>query len=77
MLADRRGATMDDDVKYPEVRVRLTGEDGNAMVIIGRVRRALRQAGVRTGEVNEFTREATAGDYDHVLQTCMRWVTVE
>ena len=63
-------------VRYPDIEVQLTGEDGNAFGIIGRVRRALRQAGVSADEVQGFTDEATAGDYDHLLATCMRWVTV-
>ena len=26
--------------------------------------------------VDEFTKEATSGDYDHLLQTCMDYVEV-
>lgn len=63
--------------KYPDVRVRMVGEDGNAYAIIARVGRALRRAGIPEEEVAEFRREATSGDYDNVLQTAMRWVEVE
>lgn len=49
--------------------VRLVGEDGNAFAILGRVRRAMRVAGWPQEKVQEFLREATAGDYDHLLQT--------
>jgi len=49
--------------------VRLVGEDGNAFAILGRVRRAMRQAGWPHEKVQEFLREATAGDYDHLLAT--------
>lgn len=62
--------------KYPEITVPLTGEDGNAFFIIGRVRGALRKAGVPKGEVDQFVRQAMSGDYDNVLQTTMRWVDV-
>jgi len=62
--------------KYPDVEVRLSGEDGNAFTVIARVRTALRRAGVTTEELAAFTTEATAGDYDHVLQTAMAWVEV-
>lgn len=65
------------DPKYPNVTVRLTGEDGNAMFIIARVRRALKRAGVPEAELDEFTADAMDGDYDNVLQTVMRWVEVE
>jgi len=58
------------------IRVRLVGEDGNAFAIIGRVRSALRRGG-REDLIEAFTREATAGDYDHVIQTCLRYVDIE
>lgn len=64
------------DVRYPKVRVRLSGEDGNAFFIVGRVRAALRKAGVDADTVEQFTNEATSGDYDHVIQTAMKWVDV-
>lgn len=62
--------------KYPNITVQLTGTDGNAFAIIGQVRQALRR-GVGPEAEAEFTAEATRGDYDHVLQTCMTWVDVE
>jgi hypothetical protein len=62
--------------KYSNVEVELSSCDGNAFVIVGAVRRALRRAGVSAVELDEFSREATSGDYDHVLQTCMAWVDV-
>ena len=64
-------------VRHPEVVVPLVGEDGNAFAILGRVVAALRQAGVPAEERQEFMREATAGDFDALLQTVMRWVEVE
>jgi len=63
--------------KYPDITVQLTGEDGNAFLILGKVRKALRRAGVPSEERDAFTTEATSGDYDHLLQTCMKWVNVE
>ena len=64
------------DVKYPEVEVQLSGEDGNAFAIMGAVSKALRRAGIEREQVEAFKAEATAGDYDHLIQTAMRWVTV-
>jgi len=64
-----------DDIRHPDVVVQLTGEDGNAFAILGTVRRALHQAG-HADDAAEFFAEATSGDYDHLLRTCMRWVTV-
>lgn len=62
-------------MKYPDVTVQLTGTDGNAFALIGNVARALRRAG-HADVVNEFQAEATSGDYDHLLATCMKWVDV-
>ncbi len=62
--------------KYPNVHVRLVGEDGNAWAILGRVSAALKRAGIGKEESDAFFAEATAGDYDHLLQTAMRWVDV-
>lgn len=64
------------NVKYPQIEVQLTGEDGNAFFIIGRVSKALKRAGVEKAEVDAFTEDAMSGDYDHVLQTVMKWVSV-
>jgi hypothetical protein len=64
------------EVKYPNIKVRLVGEDGNAFFIIGRMRSALKKGGVNKETIEEFTTEATSGDYDHLLQTCMDWVAV-
>ena len=64
------------DVRHPEIEVELTGHNGNAFAVIGRVARALRQGGCPKDEVQEFFREATAADYDNLLATCMRWVDV-
>jgi hypothetical protein len=56
--------------------VQLTGEDGNAFAILARVSRAIRRSN-HPELAESFLQEATAGDYDHLLVTCMRYVTVE
>ena len=61
--------------KYPEIRVKLVGENGNAFSVLGRVRSAFKKAG-HADECIEFTKQATSGNYDHLLRTCMKWVTV-
>ncbi len=63
--------------KYPNITARLTGVDGNAFVILGAVKKALGKGGVPKEEQEQFFEEATAGDYDHLLRTAMRWVNVE
>jgi hypothetical protein len=69
------GGDRDEEVRHPEVVVELTGRDGNAYAILGAVGQALRRAG-HAGDIAEFLEEATSGDNDQLLQTCMRWVTV-
>ena len=61
---------------YPRVRVKLTGTDGNAFAIIGKVTAALREAGVSAPEQHRFRDEAMSGDYGHLLRVCMEWVDV-
>ena len=58
------------------VRVKLIGEDGNAFSIIGRVSKALRRGGY-ADLVKLYVDDATRGDYDHVLQTTMKYVAID
>lgn len=68
---------METTVKYPDIQVRLVGEDGNAFAILGRVTKALKRANVEKAKVDEFMAEAMNGDYDHLLRTCMAWVDTD
>lgn len=56
--------------------VKLIGEDGNAFVIIGKVRNALRRAGYNKDEIERYTEEATSGDYNHLLNVTNEWVHI-
>ena len=62
------------NVRYPEIKVKMVGEDGNAFAILGRVTKALRNARVPLEERKKFQAEATKTDYNNVLQTVMKWV---
>lgn len=64
------------DVKYPQIEVQLSGLDGNAFTLMNAVSKQLRRHGVGAEEVDAFYAEATSGDYDRLLQTCQRWVSV-
>ena len=64
-----------DKVLFPEVLVQLSGEDGNAFYILGTVSKALKHAGYKA-EAETFIAEATSGDYDHLLQTASRYVSI-
>ena len=63
--------------KYPEITVQQTGEDGNAFNILGICLQAMRRAGLSQEERDAFQAEATSGNYDHLLATCMEWFNVE
>ena len=55
--------------------VQLTGTSGNAFAILGCVHRAiLRSNHPELADI--FLDEATEGDYNHLLSTCMRYVEV-
>ncbi len=65
------------DIKYPNVTVQLTGENGNAFAIMGAVSKALRRADVPKSEIDKYTAESMEGDYDALLVTAMKWVDVQ
>lgn len=68
--------TTSTDAPITNAVVQLTGKDGNAFLILGLVKRAI-LASDKPELADEFIHEAVAGDYDHLLQTCIRYVTVE
>ena len=66
-----------------DIDVQLIGEDGNAYNLMGIVTKEMRRAKDDEGkqictpeDINLFLKEATESDYDHLLQTCMKWVNV-
>ncbi|KKN47330.1 hypothetical protein LCGC14_0663890 [marine sediment metagenome] len=56
--------------------VKLTNRDDNAFSILARVRKALRENGM-SDKIDEFTKEATSGDYNHLLQVVMEYCDIE
>lgn len=66
------------EIKYPNISVKLIGEDGNVFAIIGRVTAALRKGGVSKEEIDDFTKKCfSAGSYGEVLGLVMEMVEVE
>jgi hypothetical protein len=60
-----------------DIKVQLSGEDGNIFSIMGRVTLAMKRAGLPAEEREEFARELTSAEsYDAALQCVMRWVRV-
>ena len=64
------------NTKYPNIEVQLTGNDGNAFAILAAVTKALRKNKVSKEEIDQFQKDAMSGDYNNLLTTCMKWVTV-
>ena len=62
------------NIKYPNIKVRLVGMDGNAFAIMGRVEGALRRGGVSKEEREVYLTESRSGDYNNLLRTAMAWV---
>lgn len=61
--------------KY-NIEVQLTGEDGNAYSIMGKVSRALKSAGATKEEQDQYMNESMSGDYDNLLRVATQWVEV-
>lgn len=57
-------------------KLQLIGEDGDALAILGRARRAARKAGWSKEKANKVMQEAMSGDYDHLLQIMMKYFNV-
>ena len=64
-------------MKYPEIEVQLTGQDGNAFAIMGAVVKGLRQGGVSAEEIDAYRTDSMSGDYSHLLNVAMEWVKVQ
>jgi hypothetical protein len=64
------------EIKYPDITVQLTGQNGNAFMFLGLCTGAMKQAGLPKEERDAFLAAATAGDYDNLLATAMKWFDV-
>jgi len=62
--------------KY-DVKVRLSGNDGNAFAIMGEVKSALKKAGASKEELDKYLADSMSGDYDNLLRVAMDWVVVK
>ena len=67
--------THNESLPLTDAVVQLTGESGNAFAILGRVHRAILRSN-HPELADTFLHEATEGDYNHLLSTCMRYVEV-
>lgn len=51
----------------------LLGKDGNAFIILGEAKKVAKQNNMDWEKIRQ---EATSGDYDHLLQTMMKYFDV-
>lgn len=58
-----------------DIEVELIGVDGNAFMVMGKVTKALKRGG-HADLVDEYVKEATSGDYNHLLKVTMDYVEV-
>jgi hypothetical protein len=65
------------DVKFPDITVKLLGKDGNAFAVMGAVNKALQGGAVPKNERDVYMQESMSGDYDNLLRVAMKWVNVE
>ena len=65
------------DKNGKKIKVKLVGASGNAFSILGICDRAMKKAGVEKDIRDDFFTEATAGNYDNLLGTAMKYFDVE
>jgi len=56
-----------------KVDLDLADLDGNAFMLIGAWRKQARREGWSAEEIDQVIDEAESGDYDHLLQTLMKY----
>ncbi len=57
--------------------VQLSGIDSNAFMILGACLKAAKKAKMSKEWMDKFLNEAKAGDYDHLLQTAIKYFDVD
>lgn len=63
--------------KFPDVKVKLTGEDGNAFAVMAAVQAAMRKAQIPQHEIDSYLNKSlNSGSYNELLQIAMKTVTV-
>jgi hypothetical protein len=52
----------------------LIGVDGNAFCIMGYVRNAMKETGYTRLEIEDYTKDATSSDYNHLLMVSAKQI---
>ena len=61
------------DQNEKKVRLQLVGLDGNAFALLGAFQKAARRQEWKEAEIKNIIKEATSGDYNHLLMTLMEY----
>ena len=66
-------------MRAPEERpvVKLTGSDGNAFAIMGKVKQALKRSGADKEYIDQYITEAMSGDYNNLLVVSMEYAEIQ
>jgi len=62
-------------MKKPKLAI--LDDDGNAFIILAKARKAALKAGWNRHQIDKFINEAMSGDYNNLLQTCMKYFDVK
>ena len=61
-------------IKFPEVRVMLSGQDGSVLGVVGPVIKAMRRGGVAPRDIDNYQAAALSDDYEHALSVTIETV---
>ena len=56
---------------FKKLNLNLVGKDGNAYFLLGYAKREARKAGWSNEKIEELIKEATNGDYQHLLSVLL------
>ena len=61
------------ETEHKKVKLNLVGVDGNAFAILATFAKAAKSQGWNKSEIDAVVKEATTGDYNHLLQTMLKY----
>jgi len=63
-------------IKFPNIDVKITDNNGNAFFIIGAVIKAMKRGGCTKEQVDTYKKAAQSGNYDNLLRVTMDTINV-
>ena len=65
------------NIKYPNITVKIIGKNGNAFNILSICVAAMKKHKLPKSEIDKFMTEATSGNYDNLLCVVTCWFNIE